>query len=84
MSYLYFPLIRSAALRNMAARSVKGMASHCAFAASAESMACATSEAVAFEYWAIALEWEEGFNCVEVAEVLIWTDILVSHSKDLA
>jgi hypothetical protein len=49
ISYLYFPAIRSAALRKMAARSEKGRDSHAGFAASAASTAAEMSEAEALE-----------------------------------
>jgi len=49
ISYLYFPAIRSAALRKMAALSEKGRDSHAGFAASAASMAADTSEGEALE-----------------------------------
>jgi len=52
-SYLYFPLIKSAAFKNTAARSANGKFSHAGFAASADSMAFETSAELAFEYLAM-------------------------------
>jgi hypothetical protein len=66
ISYLYFPAIKSAALRNMAARSEKGRDSHAGFAASAASIAEETSEGEAFEYDAIVEEWFAGFCWVDI------------------
>lgn len=71
MSYLYFPAIRSAALRNTAARSENGRDSHAGFAASAASMAVETSEGEALEYEATVEEWFDGFCCFEIDDVLI-------------
>ena len=69
-SYRYFPLMRSAALRNIAARSTKGNVSQAFLAANAESMALDTSEELAFEYFAIASACDEGILCVRIEEVL--------------
>ena len=71
ISYLYFPAIKSAALRKIAARSEKGRDSHSGFAASAASMAAETSEGEALEYEAMVEEWFAGFCCLEMEEVLI-------------
>jgi len=51
-SYRYFPEMRSAALRKMAARSAKGRDAHSAWAERAESMALETSAGLAVEYLA--------------------------------
>ena len=61
-SYLYLLLIKSAALRKMAARSAKGRVSHCAFAASAASIAFETSSSLALEYVAMAVAWSDGLD----------------------
>jgi hypothetical protein len=71
ISYLYFPAIRSAALRKIAARSEKGRDSHAGFAARAASIAAETSDGEALEYEAMVEEWFDGFCCVEMDEVLI-------------
>lgn len=71
MSYLYFPAIRSAAFKKIAALSEKGRDSHAGFAASAASMAADTSDGEALEYEATVEEWLEGFCWVEIVEVLI-------------
>lgn len=63
--------IRSAALRNMAARSAKGVFSHEDFAARADSIAEETSEADALEYEATVEEWLAGFCWVDRSVVLI-------------
>lgn len=70
MSYLYFPAIKSAALRKMAALSEKGRDSHSGFAARAASIAAETSDGEALEYEAIVEEWFDGFCWVEMDEVL--------------
>jgi hypothetical protein len=49
ISYLYFPAIRSAAFRKMAALSENGRDSHAGFAASAASIAAETSDGKALE-----------------------------------
>ena len=49
ISYRYFPLIKSAALRKTAALSAKGKDSQAGFAARAASMALDTSSLLAFE-----------------------------------
>jgi hypothetical protein len=72
ISYRYFPLIRSAAFRKIAARSAKGSDSQAGLAARAESMALDTSEAVALEYLAIAEEWDDGMDWLRIEEVLTW------------
>lgn len=61
-SYRYFPLIRSAALRNTAALSAKGSVSHAGFAARAESIAFDTSEELACGYFATGFAWIAGFG----------------------
>lgn len=71
ISYLYFPLIRSAAFKKTAARSAKGNVSHADFAFKAESMALVTSDEVAFEYLATAEAWDAGFDWERIEEVLI-------------
>lgn len=71
MSYLYFPAIRSAAFKNIAALSENGRDSHAGFAARAASMAAETSDGEALEYEATVEEWLEGFCWVEIVEVLI-------------
>lgn len=48
-SCLYFPLIKSAALRNIAALSSKGVDSHHGLTASADSIAASTCSSVALE-----------------------------------
>jgi hypothetical protein len=72
ISYRYLPAIRSAALRNMAARSEKGRDSQAGLAASAASIAADTSEVEAFEYDAIVEEWLAGFCWVDMDDVLIY------------
>jgi hypothetical protein len=69
-SYLYLELMRSAALRKIAARSAKGRLSQKGFAAKAESIACWTSDADALEYLAMGVECDEGFDCVRIEDVL--------------
>jgi len=49
ISYLYFPAMRSAALRKTAARSAKGRDSQAGLAARAASMAAETSEGEALK-----------------------------------
>lgn len=71
ISYLYLPPMRSAALRKMAARSTKGVASHDSLAARAASMAALTSDALALEKLATASAWEDGLDCVRTEEFLI-------------
>jgi len=61
-SYLYLPLIRSAALRKMAALSSKGVDSQDDLAASADSMAALTCSSVALEDLATMSAWREGFD----------------------
>ena len=51
-SYRYFPDIKSAAFKNIAARSAKVMDSHAGLAAKADSMALETSAEVALVYLA--------------------------------
>lgn len=70
ISYLYLVLMRSAAFRNMAARSAKGKLSHAGFAASAESIACLTSSEEALEHLATEVEKDEGFACVTTLSVV--------------
>lgn len=66
--------MRSAALRNTAARSANGRLSQAGFAASAESIACSISEADALEYLAIGVECDEGLDWVRIEDVLICLD----------
>lgn len=61
ISYRYFPLIRSAAFRKIAARSANGRSSHSDLAARANSIALNTSCGVAFEYLATTFECAAGF-----------------------
>jgi len=75
ISYLYFPLTRSAAFRKMAALSAKGSISHDLFASSAASIALETSSGLAFENLATTLACEAGLACVRVDEVRIYTMI---------
>lgn len=70
ISHLYFVLMRSAAFKNTAARSVNGKLSQAGFAASAESIACLISAEEALEYLATGTEWEEGLYCVEMLDVV--------------
>jgi hypothetical protein len=58
-------------LRKIAARSANGSDSHAGFAARAASIAFDTSDGVAFEYLAIAEEWDDGLDWVRMDEVLI-------------
>lgn len=69
ISYLYFPLIRSAALRNTAARSANGKFSHAGFAARADSMAFETSAELALEYLAMVEECAAGLAWVRMEDV---------------
>lgn len=83
-SYLYLPLMRSAALRKMAARSAKGIDSHDDLAASAESMAFVTSSGDALDAVATMSACEDGLDCDVVEDVLICivesdTDVRRSH-----
>ena len=70
-SYLYFPEIKSAALRKTAARSANGNDSHAGFAARAASIARLTSSVLALEYFATTSEWEDGSCCVRTEEPFI-------------
>lgn len=56
MSYLYFPAIRSAAFKKIAALSENGRDSHAGLAAKAASIAADTSDGEAFEYEATVEE----------------------------
>jgi hypothetical protein len=69
-SYRYFPLIRSAALRNTAARSANGRDSHADLAVRAKSIALDTSDGVAFEYLATIFACTAGFLCTKSDEFL--------------
>jgi hypothetical protein len=71
ISYLYFPAIRSAAFKKIAALSEKGRDCHSGFAARAASMAAETSEGEALEYEAIVEEWFEGFCCLDMDDAFI-------------
>lgn len=62
ISYLYFPLMRSAAFRKMAARSANGNVSHADFADSAESIAVLTFFGLAFAYLATTSACEAGLG----------------------
>lgn len=79
ISYLYLVLMRSAAFRNMAARSAKGKLSHAGFAANAESIACLTSSEEALEYLATEVVKDEGFACVMTFSVVTLPRTLVRH-----
>lgn len=70
ISYLYFPAIKSAALRKTAALSENGRDSHAGLAARAASMAAETSDGDALEYDAMVEEWFDGFCCLDIVEVL--------------
>jgi hypothetical protein len=65
-SYRYLVLIRSAALRKMAARSANGSDSQSALASRAESMAARTCCGDASEYVATVLWWSAGLACLPV------------------
>lgn len=70
-SYLYFPLIKSAALRKTAARSENGRLSQSSFAANAASMAVLTSAVDAFDHFATTLRCEAGLICDSESGALI-------------
>ena len=70
-SYRYFPDIRSAAFKNIAARSAKVMNSHAGLAVKADSMALETSAEVALVYLATGSRCEAGLG---------WVKDGVSHS----
>ena len=80
-SYRYFPLTRSAALRNTAALSAKGNVSHAGFAARAESIAFETSEELACEYLATCSTCDEGFGCAWIDSVSIYSWISKSSGR---
>lgn len=70
--YRYFLLIRSAALRKMAARSPHGKASHAALAARAPSIARATVASSASWYVQRCRAWSEGITCLASFPVLTY------------
>jgi hypothetical protein len=72
ISYLYFPAIKSAALRKTAARSAKGSCSHSALAPRAESIALLTSDVEAPEYLATTVVFSAGLNCSLIVADLIY------------
>lgn len=83
ISYLYFVEIKSAALRNTAARSANGSDSHAGFAARAESIAFFTSTELALEYLATTSAWDEGSCCVRIEELLICNRISTTYLASL-
>ena len=56
-------------MRKTAARSANGRLSQAGFAASAESIACWTSDGDALEYVATGVECDEGFDWVRTDDV---------------
>lgn len=73
MSYRYLEEMRSAALRNTAARSANGRFSHDVFASRAASIALLTSAVLALEYLATTSACEEGSCCVRIEEFVIYS-----------
>lgn len=67
-SYLYFPDIKSAAFRKIAALSEKGRVSQAALAVRADSMASDTSDGEAEEYFAMGDLCDDGLDWVWMEE----------------
>lgn len=81
-SYLYFPAIRSAAFRKMAALSAKGRFSHSGLAARAASMAADTWAGEACDEDARAVPWAEGIFW-RTTELVVMDSELISRGTDM-
>lgn len=69
--YLHFPANKSAAFKNIEARSFHGIDSHCSLAFNADVMADLVISGVAPQYLATQVLWEAGLGCSDTLPDLI-------------